>query len=269
MSKRPPSDGSHSEIIRRLRLGDLRKLLRDRYGPMLPDDDAGREDLRELLLPISVGPHASLKMPNAIEVWAPWMRPEEATQLIDDINRSPIWQRKPTADQLGERQALMNRQRERLKLWTIAACNMNQEQALEWRKAKDRARKRRRRQLLGSVSRVEYLAKHAISNTKPWEAEGIKRRAWYYRRSKSNCTSPSELKLTAVRTHLCNQNKHRRARTKRLPKQGGRASKPNISTKAEKPKNTRKMYVWRSDARELCGRTCAMSMVATTGDGQS
>jgi hypothetical protein len=51
-----------SNISRRLRLANLRKLFRDRNGPILPDDDAGREYLVELLLPISVGPHADIKM---------------------------------------------------------------------------------------------------------------------------------------------------------------------------------------------------------------
>jgi hypothetical protein len=38
------------EQFRRWRLGELRRLFRDRYGPVLPDDDAGLGDLRELLL---------------------------------------------------------------------------------------------------------------------------------------------------------------------------------------------------------------------------
>jgi hypothetical protein len=62
------SSSTQSEMIRRLRLGDLRKLFRDRYGPILPDDDAGREHLIELLLPISLGYEPDLKMRNAIEV---------------------------------------------------------------------------------------------------------------------------------------------------------------------------------------------------------
>ena len=44
-----------NENVRRRRLGDLRRLFRYRYGPVLPDDDAGRADLHELLLPISLG----------------------------------------------------------------------------------------------------------------------------------------------------------------------------------------------------------------------
>jgi hypothetical protein len=36
------------ETIRRLRLGDLRRFLRHRYGHTLPDDDAGRADHRRI-----------------------------------------------------------------------------------------------------------------------------------------------------------------------------------------------------------------------------
>ena len=145
-------------MLRRLRLGNLRKLSRARYGPTLPDDDAGREDLRELLLPISVSANADIKMPNAIEVWAPWMGQDEAEQLINDINRTPRRQRMLTAKQLGKRQCVTNAQRERLKLWTIAPYDMTDEQMKEWRKAKDRERRRRLRQLRGAKSRPEYEA---------------------------------------------------------------------------------------------------------------
>ena len=152
------SNHSHAEMMRRLRVGNLRKLFRHRYGPTLPDDDAGREDLRELLLPISTGPHANIKMPNAVETWAPWMKPGEAAPLIDYTNRTPRRQRMLTAKQLGKRQCVTNAQRERLKLWTIAPYDMTDEQMKEWRKAKDRERRRRLRQLRGAKSRPEYEA---------------------------------------------------------------------------------------------------------------
>ena len=73
------------ETIRRLRLGDLQKVLRWRYGPTLPDDDAGRDDLRLLLQTISMGQGDWTKLKNAIEVWAPWMNAGEALQLIDEV----------------------------------------------------------------------------------------------------------------------------------------------------------------------------------------
>ena len=52
---------SRSEGIRRNRLGDIRRLLRDRWGHELPDDDAGYSDLKDLLYPISLGPDAKKK----------------------------------------------------------------------------------------------------------------------------------------------------------------------------------------------------------------
>ena len=88
---------SHDERLRRLRLGDLRKLFADRCrGPILSDDDAGRDYLRELLLPISLGPAEAVRRPGAIQIWGPtdrmlheielrtpWMSEDEAQELLD------------------------------------------------------------------------------------------------------------------------------------------------------------------------------------------
>jgi hypothetical protein len=190
------SDPEKDEIIRRLRLGDLRKLLRSRCGHTLPDDDAGREYLYELLLPISLGPKAAtLKMTNAVEVHAPWMGHDEAEQLIDQINRTPIRERKPTGRKIGQRLRVTNEERELWKLWTIAPCDMTGEQLKEHRKAKkrarDRARNRRRRQ--GLQRRKVYLAANSLSRTKPWEADGISRPTWYRRRGNGRETSLSPI----------------------------------------------------------------------------
>ena len=110
--------------------------MRSRYGHTLPDDDAGREDLFELLLSISLGPEGERKMANAIEVSAPWMGADETGQLIDQINRIPAYQRKRTARELGERLRVTNRERELLKLKTIKPFDMTDKQLKEQRKAK-------------------------------------------------------------------------------------------------------------------------------------
>src|SRR5262249_24792520 len=103
--RRPRVKHSKDETLRRLRLGELRRLLRDRCGSVLPDDDAGREYLRELLLPISLGPYEAIRRPGAIQLWgptdrmrheieqgAPWMSEDEARELRLDINAMPPWQ---------------------------------------------------------------------------------------------------------------------------------------------------------------------------------
>jgi len=86
---------SLSEGIRRNRLGDIRRLLRDRWGHVLPDDDAGYSDLEDLLYPISLGTDAEKRMRNEIGLVAPWLlRPSD---LINRILDMPRQQRKPKA----------------------------------------------------------------------------------------------------------------------------------------------------------------------------
>jgi hypothetical protein len=197
------------ETIRRLRLRDMRNYLRCRYGHTLPDDDAGREDLRELLYPISVGANAAIKMPKAIEIWAPWMNPAEAGELIDQINQMPIWLRKPKGRELGKRLRVTNQMRQQWGLWTIKPCDLTDEQLAEWRKARDRERKRRKRQ----QTRAQYLAgfTNSARQTKPWLVLGIKRRAYYKRLKKygsaDGAPGSSALKLLQHRNNPVHQSK--------------------------------------------------------------
>ncbi len=203
---RRPVKLSKDEILRRLRLGDLRRLFADRCrGPSLPDDDAGRDYLKELLLPISLGPHEAVKRPGAvklwgptdrmrreIELWAPWMSDDEARELIDEVNLMPTWQRKPKARTLGERLSVPYGERARLHLRTIGPCDMTEKAMALIRKQRKRQRDKLRRQ---RRPRAEYLAA-SISQTKPWIEEGISRRAWYYRLKKANCTGVHPINLT-------------------------------------------------------------------------
>jgi hypothetical protein len=183
---------SHDELMRRLRLGDVRKLVRDRCGPILPDDDAGREYLKELLLPISLWPYEARKGRGRIEIWgptekmrceierwAPWMSDDEAQEILDDINLTPEWQRRPAARTLGKRLNLTYAERARLLLRTIGPCDMTEKVMALMRKQKKRRQDKLRRQ---KQPRTEYLAA-SLSQTQPWLELGVSRRT-YYRRIK-------------------------------------------------------------------------------------
>jgi hypothetical protein len=208
--------GRKPETMRRLRLGDLRKLFRQRYGPTLPDDDAGREDLIQLLLPISLGPTPEKIMRNAIEVAAPWMKAEEAQQLIGRIMEIPEQARRPTAKTLGKRLNVTNAEREGLRLWTIHPADMTDEQMAEQRKAKKRARDECRRQQRGAKSRQIYLA-GSLSKQKPWEKNGQSRATWFrHRRQKNGETGPRQAKLTIPRRSLVSREHAQGAKPKAL-----------------------------------------------------
>jgi hypothetical protein len=171
----------YDEIIRRLRVGDLRRYLRCRYGAVLPDDDAGREDLYELLLPISLGPRADRVMRNTIEVWAPWASASEADAMIGMVLRTRPCERMRPAKMQGEILSVTNADRDRHRLWTIAPADMDAAQMAEHRKAKRRKREQERRRRAGRKPRAAYLAE-SLTKQKPWEAEGISRPTWYRRR---------------------------------------------------------------------------------------
>jgi hypothetical protein len=179
---RSPFEISRDDRIRRNRLADLRKLYQARYGHEFPDDDAGREDLFEFLLPISnslIEP--AKRMRQAIELWAPWMAETEIESTVAHVSRMPIWERKPGARLLGQRLRLTNAEREQLKIKTIKPVDMTDDELDEQRRAKARARERRRRQERGAKPRAQSL-----SRIKPWLAEGLSRRTWYRRKEKPN-----------------------------------------------------------------------------------
>jgi hypothetical protein len=150
-----------NERRRRARVGTLRALLRNRSGPTLPDDDAGREYLEELLVAPSTAAHEPRKkMLNAVEVFAAWLGQAEAEELIDEISRRPIGQRMIKAAVLGERLRVTNAEREILRLWTIHPVDMTAEDMAEQRRAKARAREAARRRRRGSKARSRIPIGH-------------------------------------------------------------------------------------------------------------
>jgi len=190
--------------LRRFRLGDLRKLFRDRcHGSVLPDDDAGREYLKELLLPIWIGPCRAVgrpiitvwgpveRMRHEIERWAPWMQEDEAHELIDEVEQMPMWQRKPRGNTLGERLQLTYSERSRLMIQTIRAHDMTEKAMAVIRKQKKRQRDRLRR--LEQGARPQAVS---ISRTKPWIAAGFNTRRTWERNGKPGVATSRQVNLT-------------------------------------------------------------------------
>ncbi len=169
------------EAVRRIQLGHARKLLHHRYGPRLPDDDAGREDLR-ILLNLKARCYYPQRRMQAllreIELTAPWMTGAEAEKLAAEIAADPLTFK---SDALGRELNLDWRTRERLRVWQIGAVDMDAEARKERRKLRHRERMQRTRKAKGAKPRAEYEGK-SLSATRPWEAEGISRAKWYRQR---------------------------------------------------------------------------------------
>lgn len=170
-----------------LRLHDLAKIFRHRYGITLPDDDAGREDLE-----IAVNHLANLARPrrhiaNWIDLWAPWLTAAEQKEIVGAALANPQHYK---ADGLAWRLRLKAEERRMLGVTTIGAIDENKAARLKRRKMLDKQRKENIRRAKGAKPRKQYEAQ-SISKAKPWLAQGISRRTWYRKRNSAIGTSPA------------------------------------------------------------------------------
>jgi hypothetical protein len=170
------------------RMRELERLFDDRWGPTLPDDDSGRDDLF-----IAAHHLAQFGDPHQhIPAWArdraPWASDAESTALIDRVIRKP---RKWGAQRLGDVMRLTSEERERLEITTFRAFGFSDADMEAKRDASEAGRQRARRRAAGAVDRSEYEAASAARN-RPWEAFGIGR-ATYYRRLKAGTLETGDL----------------------------------------------------------------------------
>lgn len=169
-----------------LRLNDLARLFRARWGAALPDDDSGRDDLKIALNHLACLPHARGPIAHWIEIWAPWLTVREQSEIVPPILANPQrWK----ADALAWRLRLTAKERTMLGITTIGAIDESKAQRSKNRRIKDKQRKDAIRRAKGAKPRHEYEAQ-SISRRKPWTAEGISRATWYRRRRET--IAPSE-----------------------------------------------------------------------------
>jgi hypothetical protein len=166
------------ERIRRLRAGELQRLFLHRWGPLLPDDQSGREDLWLLMLNASLATaEPEKKMNHVIDLWAPWMGDEERAGYVKHVWGLDLYQRIQTGREIGNLLRLTNAERVKLKLWQFKPIDATDEELEAQRKARRLENKRAKRRAKGVRPREVYLAELA-SKPKPWIAEGISRRTW-------------------------------------------------------------------------------------------
>ena len=121
-------------------------------------------------------PHGPNRCDALIE-WLEWVGAPPVTrcQAEDILGRIPPhrW----SADALGRHLRVTDFQRAILRIYTIGSYQTPKAERMRLRKETLRLAEEARRRAAGAKPREQYLAA-AVSRTKPWEAFGIKRRAW-------------------------------------------------------------------------------------------
>jgi hypothetical protein len=169
-----------------LRTAELERLFDHRYGEHLPDDDAGRGDVRIMLH--TLGRRSDPE--HRIEAWlarrAPWFVGDERDHLVQAVMENPLRWR---ADTLGRMLGLTTADRAMLKIRTIGPINSTAAERKEARRIAGITRKRASRRAAGIQPRPRPDGK-SINAQAPWKAAGINRSTWFRRRARDrNATS--------------------------------------------------------------------------------
>lgn len=160
-----------------LRLHDLARLFRSRYGVVLPDDDSGREDAETAINHMANLTRPRRHIANWIGLWAPWMPAGELQEMVGLALANPhYW----TADQLAWRLKVTAQERRMLGITTIGAIDENKAARLKRRRKLERERKARQRRAKGAKPRKDYESQ-STAQAMPWITEGISRATWYRR----------------------------------------------------------------------------------------
>ncbi|GEC30525.1 hypothetical protein N181_09770 [Sinorhizobium fredii USDA 205] len=178
-----------------LRVREIEKIIRFRHGSRIPDP-SGTDDVDTCLAYL----RAVAMTPRSQDVvswsskWAPWADPV-TVQSIAKLGSGRKWMLK--ADAVAKLLDVTMSLRTALGLHTIGACDMATAERKDLAKAnkreRDKGRQERKRRELGMVDRKSQQAQ-TLAATKPWEAEGMSRRTWFYRQ-KRDCTAMSRVEI--------------------------------------------------------------------------
>lgn len=163
-----------ARLIALVRLRELERLFRHRYGETLPYDDAGLEDL-------SIAAHhiAHLRGEAFEHIvafaarWMPQLPRRRAEALAETVLAQP---RKYKAATLGRLLRLTQRERATLSITTIGAFDASATERAERKKerARERAAASYRRRQAAKPPKPEPLCR-----ARPWDALGMSRATWF------------------------------------------------------------------------------------------
>jgi hypothetical protein len=159
---------------------EVPRLLRYRYGgDVLPDDDAGRDDLFIALQVRAPKGEGEPVLRDYIKRIAPWLTPHETAALLDRVYGKPF---KFNATTLGEKFGVHDAERTFLGLTQMRPVDISPEGFEARRAAKKTVKQRERRRALGVPSRAEWLRRNNKSKNEPWRSAGMSKSTWHRRK---------------------------------------------------------------------------------------
>jgi hypothetical protein len=101
------------------RLREIERFLSHSYGSILPDDDAGNDDLR---IVVAAAKAAGKPAIDFVRKWAPWMSATDANRLCVDVNVHEAYLK---ADEIAAKLGVVYADRQHLHLRSIGSIDVN------------------------------------------------------------------------------------------------------------------------------------------------
>lgn len=170
-----------------LRTAELDRLFDYRWGNSLPDDDAGRGDVRIMLHTLGRRSDPFQRIDAWLARRAPWFAGEERDALVQAVLENPLRWR---ADTLGGMLGLTTADRAMLKIRTIGPIDSTTAERREARRLASIERKRSIRRAAGTPPLRPGQHRNSVNSQAPWKTVGIARSTWFRRRARDrNATS--------------------------------------------------------------------------------
>jgi hypothetical protein len=142
-----------------LRWRELQRLMRHRYGAVIPATDEARRDL-EILIGYAV--LTGKKPSHQAELWAPWLPEDEADHM--SAHQRPILHK---ADDLAEKLDLLYCDRQRLAIRTIGSVDVDQAERERLRRERCNEAKRQKRAAAAKQQEEKPMQTHTAENLPP------------------------------------------------------------------------------------------------------
>ena len=169
---------------------------------MLPDDDAGLDDIFVIANHLAHLAEPDQRIRAWLRRWAPWHGEDRTVALIRAVTSTPL---KWRADVLARRLGLDYATRMRLRITTIGAIDCGKVKRAALRRKRNNAAKRASRAKGGAASHATSAAR-----TEPWRALGISPRTYYRKRlngtggTNSGTACPKDIVVDAKQCHDAN-----------------------------------------------------------------
>lgn len=182
--------GSAPFQVTNLRLRELERVIKSRYGAILPETDDADLFIEVAAYSLnahclSVGADLDKVLADWCHRWAPWALHRAGTIIRPILNQLVGRKYQMKADEAARKICLTLLERTVLEIKTMGACDFSERVrkgiAKDVKRSGDRARQTAKRRARGVEPRESWLAKNSLSKSRPWDAEGISRAQWYKR----------------------------------------------------------------------------------------